>query len=248
MSAEAPIVIVGASLAGLRAAQAVRKADPQREVVVIGAEEHAPYTRPPLSKQLLAGEQEAEQVALPGGDLDVAWRLGVRATGLDLSAHEVALAEGPPQPYERLILATGCRARAWNGPGAELAGVHVLRDLPHALALRDELRPGARLVVLGAGFVGCEVAATARRAGLEVTVVDLAAHPMLPLGAELGARMAALHEEEGVTLRLGVGVAALHGDDRVRRSSSPTAPGCPPTSCWSRSAPRPTWNGSRRAG
>ncbi|MBA2349110.1 MAG: FAD-dependent oxidoreductase [Solirubrobacterales bacterium] len=215
MSTAAPIVIVGASLAGLRAAQALRKADPAREVVVIGQEEHLPYTRPPLSKQLLAGEQEAEHVALPGGDLDVTWRLGVRATGLDRRAHEVVLEEGPPQPYDRVILATGCRARPWTGPGAELSGVHVLRDLPHALALRDELRAGARLVVLGAGFVGCEVAATARRAGLEVTLVDLAAHPMLPLGPAIGSRMADLHEGEGVALRLGVGVEALHGDGRV---------------------------------
>jgi 3-phenylpropionate/trans-cinnamate dioxygenase ferredoxin reductase subunit len=209
------LVIVGASLAGLRAAQAARAAGYAGELIVVGDESHRPYTRPPLSKDLLKGEQSAEECALAHRPLEVQWRLGVAATGLDRARRRVILADGAEIPYERLIVTTGARARPWHGAGAALPGVHTLRGLDDAQALRAALRPGARLVIVGAGFIGCEVAASARAVGVEVVVVDIAAHPMLPLGPELGARCARLHAEHGVQLRCGVGIEALLGSDRV---------------------------------
>ncbi|HLJ02603.1 MAG TPA: FAD-dependent oxidoreductase [Solirubrobacteraceae bacterium] len=201
------LVVVGASLAGLRAAQAARAAGFEGKLTVVGDESHLPYTRPPLSKELLCGVQTPEQCALPHGSLDVQWRLGAAATGLDRAAHQVLLADGERIGYDRLVIATGCRARTWPGP--ELEGVVTLRDLDDALALRASLTSGARLLIVGAGFIGCEVAASARKRDVEVTVVDIAGQPMLPLGAELGARCARLHEEHGVDLRLGTGVSRL---------------------------------------
>lgn len=212
------IVVVGASLAGLRAAQALRSAGHDGDVVLVGAESRRPYTRPPLSKELLAGRHAPERCDLPSDGLDVRWRLGVAATGLDRARRRVLLADGDALPYDRLIVATGCRARRWSGPGAELDGLHVVRDLDDALALRAALTDGSpRVAIVGAGFVGAEVAATARTLGLDVTLIDVAPHPLVPLGPALGARCAELHRERGVTLRLGTGVAALRGgaDGRV---------------------------------
>jgi NADPH-dependent 2,4-dienoyl-CoA reductase/sulfur reductase-like enzyme len=125
------------------------------------------------------------------------------------------LADGDELPYDRLILATGSRARRWPGAGGELQGVHVLRTLDDALALRAAFERRPRVVVVGAGFIGCEVAQTARKQGLDVTVIDIAPTPMLPLGAQLGEWCAALHRDNGVDLRLRTGVAALHGAARV---------------------------------
>jgi 3-phenylpropionate/trans-cinnamate dioxygenase ferredoxin reductase component len=209
------LVVVGASLAGLRAAGAARSAGFDGELVVVGDEARMPYTRPPLSKELLAGHHTEEQCAFPAAAVDAEWRLGSAATGLDRERRQVLLADGEALPYDRLVVATGCRARSWPGPGADLPGVHVLRDLDDALALRAALERGPRLAIVGAGFVGCEVAATARKHGLDVTVVDVAEQPMVPLGPELGARCADLHRGHGVDLRLGVGVAGLLGTDRV---------------------------------
>jgi 3-phenylpropionate/trans-cinnamate dioxygenase ferredoxin reductase subunit len=208
------LVVVGASLAGMRAAQAARTNGFDGELTVIGAETHPPYTRPPLSKLLLAGEQEATDVDLRSGELDVQWRLGVTATALDRDAHVVRLGDGGEVPYDRVIVATGCRARRWPvGEVAvhDLAGVHTLRGLDDALALRAELEPTRRLTIVGAGFVGCEVAATARARGIEVTLIDVAPTPMGPLGPELGARCAELHRAHGVELRLGAAVSEIHG-------------------------------------
>src|SRR4051794_1087181 len=210
------IVVIGASLAGLRAAQAVRSAGHEGELVLVGAEEHRPYTRPPLSKQLLAGEQSHDDCAFPCDTLEAQWRPGAAATALGLAAKTLTPADGDAVAYDRLIVATGSRARPWPGERAQLAGVHTLRDVGDALALRAALQAGPRrLAIVGAGFVGCEVAATARKAGVEVTLIDVAPQPMLPLGPELGARCADLHRAHGVDLRLGVGVAGLRGTDRV---------------------------------
>jgi NADPH-dependent 2,4-dienoyl-CoA reductase/sulfur reductase-like enzyme len=210
---ERPVVIVGASLAGLRAAQALRKAEYGGPLVVVGAERHLPYTRPPLSKELLGGAQEAEHAALPCEDLDVEWRLGTTATGLDLERRELLLG-AERLPYAKLLIATGSRARTWPGPVPD--GVFVLRDLDDALALRAALAGRPRLAVVGAGFVGCEVAATARKQGLDVTLIDVAPQPMTPLGQDVGARVAELHRSHGVTLRLGVGVDGFDGDGSLR--------------------------------
>jgi 3-phenylpropionate/trans-cinnamate dioxygenase ferredoxin reductase component len=207
------VVVVGASLAGMRAAQAARAGGFDGELVVVGEEPHLPYTRPPLSKELLAGEHEVERVMLPADKFDAQWRLGVRATGLDRDRRRVRLADGDEIPYDRLILATGSRARRWPGP--ELEGVHVLRSLDDAIALRAGFERRPRVVVVGAGFIGCEVAQTARKQGLDVTMIDIARAPMLPLGPQLGEWCADLHRDQGVDLRLGTGVAAFHGTGRV---------------------------------
>jgi NADPH-dependent 2,4-dienoyl-CoA reductase/sulfur reductase-like enzyme len=207
------LVVVGASLAGLRAAQAARAAGFDGELVIVGDEEHLPYTRPPLSKELLAGVQTRGDCDLPSQAVAAEWRLGVAAAGLDRAAHRVVLADGETVPYDRLIVATGCRARPW--PGESLEGMHTLRSVDDALRLRAAFAQRPRVAIIGAGFIGCEVAATARKQELAVTVVDVAPQPMLPLGPELGARCAAMHRDHGVDLKLQTGVAAIEGDRRV---------------------------------
>src|SRR5579875_3907695 len=133
------LVVVGASLAGLRAAQAARSAGFSGELTIVGEELHRPYNRPPLSKELLWEKQTPEQLSFPCDTLEADWRLGAAATSLDREARQVRLADGSAIGYDRLIIATGTRARRWNGAGAELAGVHVLRDLDDALALKAAL-------------------------------------------------------------------------------------------------------------
>ena len=209
------LLIVGASLAGLRAAQAARKAGFEGELVMVGEERHLPYTRPPLSKELLAGEHPDDRVEFPCDTLDAEWRLGVSASALDRRRRRVVLSDGDEVAYDRLILATGSRPRRWPGAGAELDGVHVLRTIEDSLALRGAFDRRPRVAIVGAGFIGCEVAQTARKAGLDVTLIDIAATPMLPLGPELGLWCAELHRGHGVDLRLATGVAALVGDGRV---------------------------------
>jgi NADPH-dependent 2,4-dienoyl-CoA reductase/sulfur reductase-like enzyme len=209
------LVIVGASLAGLRAAQAARKAGFDGELVMVGEERHLPYTRPPLSKELLAGEHTVDRVQLPCDELEAEWRVGVPAAGLDRARRRVVLSGGDEVQYDRLVLATGSRPRRWPGAGADLDGVHVLRDLDDALALRAAFDQRPRVAIVGAGFIGCEVAQTARKEGLEVTLIDVAPTPMLPLGPELGGWCAELHRDHGVDVRLGIGVAGLIGDGRV---------------------------------
>jgi 3-phenylpropionate/trans-cinnamate dioxygenase ferredoxin reductase component len=203
------LVVVGASLAGLRAAQAARAAGFDGELVVVGDEPHLPYTRPPLSKELLAGVQTPDDCALKSQAVDADWRLGAPATGLDRAAKLVRLADGDAVPYDRLIVATGCRARSW--PGAALPGMHTLRSVDDALRLKAAFAQRPTVAIIGAGFIGCEVAATARKQGLDVTVVDIAPHPMLPLGPELGELCAAIHRRHGVDLRLETGVAGVDG-------------------------------------
>lgn len=204
------LVIVGASLAGMRAAQAARRAGHEGELVVIGDEPHLPYTRPPLSKELLSGAHEPERTALPGRDrFEADWRLGRAATGLDRGRKVVVLDEGEEIGYDRLVLATGSRARDWPGPGAGLDGVFTLRRIEDSLALREVLAPGVRLAIVGAGFIGCEVAATASARGVEVTMIDVAEHPLVPLGRRLGRRWSERHADAGVDLRLGTGVSEL---------------------------------------
>ncbi|HEV7177491.1 MAG TPA: FAD-dependent oxidoreductase [Solirubrobacteraceae bacterium] len=209
------LVIVGASLAGHRAAQAARGAGFEGDLTVVGEEHHPPYTRPPLSKELLAGEQDVDRVHFPCDKFEAQWRLGVSAVRLDRGRRRVVLSDGDELAYDRLIVATGSRARSWPGSGAELEGVHMLRSLDDALALRAEFDRRPRVAIVGAGFIGCEVAQTARKQGLDVTLIDVADTPMLPLGPTLGQWCAELHRDNGVDLRLGTGVAALVGNGRV---------------------------------
>ncbi len=216
------VVIVGASLAGLNAAEALRRAGFDGTVTLIGAEKHLPYDRPPLSKQVLAGDWTPDRVELTDhdelADLEVEARLGAAAQSLDLGARELTLADGATVGFDGLIIATGARCRTLAAAEG-LAGVHVLRSLDDCLALRADFDASPqRVVVVGAGFIGAEVAATARRRGLQVTLVEALANPLSRvLGDEMGRVCAELHRDHGVDLRTGVGVADLVGEGRVRQ-------------------------------
>lgn len=211
------VAVVGGSLAGLNAARALRTQGFDGRIVLIGAEEHFPYDRPPLSKEFLAGRVELSEIALStdsDADLDIEWCLGTPAAQLDRAGSRVVLASGREVPADGVVVATGARARALPGSPA---GVHTLRTAEDAVALREELVPEARLVVIGAGFIGAEVASTARELGAVVTVVEMADVPLThALGAHLGAVCAGLHNDNGVHLITGVEVAGFAGHDRVR--------------------------------
>ncbi len=211
------IAVVGGSLAGLSAIRALRRQGFDGQVLVIGAEPHRPYDRPPLSKEFLAGSAGERDIALEADDEDLGaeWRFGVRATALRPGSRRIELSDGGSVEVDGVVLATGAVPRLL--PGMEhRAGTHVLRTLDDARALRRDLRPGARLVVVGAGFIGAEVAATARGLGLDVTVVEAAPAPLAgPLGPRMGAIVSSLHADHGVRLLCGVGVAGLTGNGRV---------------------------------
>jgi len=214
------VVVVGASLAGLRATEAMRRDGFAGRIVLVGAEPHLPYDRPPLSKQLLAGEWEPQELALrraPYEELGVELRLGVPATALDAAARVLTLEDGDDLAFDGALLATGATPRTLPGT-PELDGIFVLRTVDDALDLRARLDDGPRVVVVGAGFIGSEVAATCRGRGLQVTVLEALPAPLVRgLGETLGMVCGELHRDHGVDLRLGVGVAAIEGDGRVER-------------------------------
>ena len=216
------VTIVGASLAGMRAAESLRREGFDGTVTVVGDETDAPYDRPPLSKQVLAGEWEPERIALYDADalddLRLTWRLGTRAVALDAASRTVTLDGGERLGADGVVIATGARTRTL--PGTEdLAGVYTLRSLADSLAIRAEFEATPRrVVVVGAGFIGAEVAATARGRGLDVTVVEMAGTPLeRVLGAEMGRVCADVHRDQGVDLRLGLGVAEITGANRVEQ-------------------------------
>lgn len=217
-SAATAVVVVGASLAGFRAAQTLRAEGFDGSLVLVGAEPHRPYERPPLSKQVLAGQWDAAKVALGGSEADLAidWRLGSPAASLDPRARLLTLADGSRIHYDGLVIATGARARSLPGTG-QLEGSFTLRTLDDALAIREALAVGSpRVAVVGAGFIGAEVAATARSTGAQVTLVEPLAVPLArALPAAIGALVAELHRDHGVDVRLGVGVAGIEGTARV---------------------------------
>ena len=213
------VTIVGASLAGLRAAETLRRDGFDGTISLIGDEPHVPYDRPPLSKQFLSGDWEADRLALSpperitGLDLDL--RLGQRATGLDDCSHTIEV-EGTAEGYDGLLIATGARCRTVTGT-ADLAGVYTLRNLDDGLAIRAALRDSPRrVVVVGAGFIGAEVAATAVGYGVPVTMVEALPVPLgRVLGDTVGTVVAELHVDHGVDLRCGVGVEEICGTGRV---------------------------------
>jgi len=209
-------VVVGGSLAGLRTAQALRREGHRGPITIVSAEAHwPPYDRPPLSKQVLVGSLDPERVRLRvPDDLGVDIRSGTRAVALDVSTRTVHLDDGERLAYGALVVATGATPRRISGADG-LAGVHVLRTIDDTLALRSELEQARRVVVIGAGFIGCEVASSCRSLGLDVTVIDLLPLPLAPLGAPGGEVARDLHRANGVQLRLGTGVAGLEGKDRV---------------------------------
>jgi 3-phenylpropionate/trans-cinnamate dioxygenase ferredoxin reductase subunit len=212
------VVIVGASIAGMHAAQTLRAEGFEGAITVVDADANTPYDKPPLSKQVLAGTWDAERITLPAAkaDLDLHYLLGRRAMGLDLADRFVRLDGGERIGYDGLVIATGAAAR-WLPGAPMLEGVHVVRTLDDCLGLRAELdEHPARVVVVGAGFIGAEVAATCRGLGLPVTMIEGADVPLeRALGRDVGTVIAEIHREQGVDLRLGVGVAGLDGSERV---------------------------------
>src|SRR6056297_1143150 len=222
------VVVVGASLAGLRAAETLRQHEVAASVVVVGDEVHRPYDRPPLSKKMLSGEWEPDRIHLRQpdvfDDLDVEWRLGAGATGLDLSERELTLADGSVAGFDGLVIATGAHPRRLAGQ-EHFAHVHELRTLDDSLRLRTAIAPGGRrVVVVGAGFIGLEAAATAKTLGNDVVVLEGAAAPLIRgLGAEMGEAIADLHRAHGVEVRCGVLIDGLT-DEGVRLAGGEIVP------------------------
>jgi len=207
------IVIVGSSLAGVRATETLRSERFDGRIVMVGAEARMPYDRPPLSKKVLAGEWDADRVTLRKPDdlaaLNLEWKMGSPAVALNLAARTITVATGESIPFDGLIVATGGSVkRLPNQPAWR--GVHTLRTLDDSLALRADLVDGHKVVVIGAGFIGLEVAATARGRGCEVTVLEGLEAPMIRgLGAAMGRNAALIHADHGVRLRFGVRVSGL---------------------------------------
>ncbi|MDP6607151.1 MAG: FAD-dependent oxidoreductase [Dehalococcoidia bacterium] len=215
------IAIVGASLAGLSAAEALREAGFEGAVTLVGAEAHLPYDRPPLSKQVLAGDRDGQSTALRiperYDELKLDLLLGRAAARLDATAGTLELQSGESVGYDGLIIATGASPRTLPAT-PELDGIHTLRTLEDCLALRREFEAGPRVAVVGAGFIGAEVAAVARGRGLDVTVLEAAPVPLeRAIGAAMGRVCAALHTAHGVDLRLGVAVEDFDGSARIER-------------------------------
>ncbi|MFF8848233.1 NAD(P)/FAD-dependent oxidoreductase [Streptomyces sp. NPDC015127] len=214
------ITVVGASLAGLSTVRALRAEGYDGTIVVIGEERHTPYDRPPLSKDFLKGDLDADALALGDADeyedLQVEWLLGERAVRLDAADRSLTLAGGRQLRTDGLVVATGAGPRTLPGTD-RLAGVHTLRTLDDAQALRADLSSGLpRVAVIGAGFIGAEVASTAHRLGLHVTVIEALDVPLeRQLGREMGLVCSSLHTDHGVRLLRGTGVAGLTGNGRV---------------------------------
>ena len=213
-----PVVIVGASMGGLRAAEALRRFGYAGPITAIGDEAYPPYNRPPLSKEVLAGEVSHEAVAFPqrAATEDVDWVLGTRVMSADLEHSTVTDDSGSVHEYSALIIATGLRPKRLQVENGDLRGRHAVRTLDDAITLRAALAPGAKVVILGAGFIGCEIAATARKLGCDVTVVAPGVHPIVrPLGLELAKELQHRHEEQGVEFRIKTAVVDLVGVDEV---------------------------------
>jgi 3-phenylpropionate/trans-cinnamate dioxygenase ferredoxin reductase component len=222
MTSDRTFVIVGASLTGAKAAETLRAEGFDERVVLIGAEDERPYERPPLSKDYLRGEAERATVYVhPEGfyaEHDIELRLGRTAVSVNVAGRELALDDGERLRYDRLLLATGAEPRRLSIPGGDLDGVLYLRSVADCDALRARLDRGGAVVVIGAGWIGAEVAASARQRGLEVTVIDPLTVPLeRVLGTEVGAVYRDIHLDHGVQMLLGTGVEAFEGGTAVER-------------------------------
>jgi 3-phenylpropionate/trans-cinnamate dioxygenase ferredoxin reductase subunit len=218
MSTDATYVIVGASLAGAKAAEALRAAGYDGRVVLLGTETELPYERPPLSKGYLLGKAERDTIYVHPKEwyteADIDLRLGVTAIGVDRAAHEVVLADGSRVGYTKLLLTTGSSPRRLQVPGADLDGVLYLRSAGDSDRIKALLGGADRIAVIGAGWIGLEITAAAREAGVGVTVLEAAELPLLRvLGPEVASVFAALHAEHGVDLRFGVQITDITGSE-----------------------------------
>jgi 3-phenylpropionate/trans-cinnamate dioxygenase ferredoxin reductase subunit len=221
MSTRPTHVIVGASLAGAKAAETLRAEGFDGRIVIVGAEAHRPYERPPLSKHLLRGESEIEDAFVHGPSFydsnDIELRTATRVHEVLPHSRVVTVEHGESIPYDRLLLATGARPRHLRVPGADLAGIHYLRTLDDNAAIRSHLETASRVAVVGAGWIGSEVAASVRQLGHEVALIDPAPVPLAAvLGAEIGAVYRDLHAANGVELHMGASVEGFAGSDAVR--------------------------------
>ena len=222
MTTDQTHVIVGAGLAGAKAAETLREEGFDGRIVLVGSEEERPYERPPLSKDYLRGEAGRDKVYVHDdgfyAEHDIELRLGRTAVSLDTASRRLTLDDGEPLHYDRLLLATGAEPRRLEIPGAELDGVFYLRSVQDSDALRARLDGGGALVVVGAGWIGAEVAASAKQRGVDVTVIEPASVPLeRVLGPEVGAIYRDIHSDHGVRMLLGTGVEAFEGDGRVER-------------------------------
>ena len=222
MARDRTFVIAGAGHAGGRAAEALRSADFDGRIVLIGEENYPPYERPPLSKELLRGDDGVERTFLNPAEFyagkGIEHRPGTRVEGIEAEAHRLRLGDGEALDYDKLLLTTGGRVRRLTLPGADLDGVHYLRGIDDSLAIRKALAADAAIVIIGGGFIGLEVASSARARGCKVSVIEL---QDVLLGrvadAEIGRLLADVHGAHGVEVLTGVGVERLEGDGRVRR-------------------------------
>jgi 3-phenylpropionate/trans-cinnamate dioxygenase ferredoxin reductase component len=222
MSSTQTHVIAGAGLAGAKAAEALREEGFDGRIVLVGEEPELPYERPPLSKNYLRGESPREEARVhPEGFYEehgIELRSGTAVESLDPSADEVVLSGGERLPFDRLLIATGAEPRRLPLPGADLEGVHLLRNLPDSEAIAASIRRGGRMVVIGGGWIGSEVAASARMLGAEVTMVEAAALPLeRVLGPELGEIYAGIHRDQGVRVLTSARLEAFEGAGRVER-------------------------------
>ena len=220
MSGTESIVIIGAGHAGGRAAEAMRAAGHAGRITLVGAESHVPYERPPLSKELLAGTMDVEKTYLNPDSFyeenDIQLHLGVTAQEIERNLGRVRLDDDTDVAFDKLLLATGGRVRKLSCEGADLKGVHYIRDLTDTLTLRPELQEGTRLCVIGGGFIGLEVAATARKLGCHVTVVELANEVLARVAdPSVGALVADRHRAQGVHVLTGASVERIEGDAEV---------------------------------
>ena len=208
---ERRVVIVGGGLGAYRVAGQLRQCGHQGTITVLGAEVHRPYDRPPLSKQVLRGERDSSSFADADG-LDVRWILGSRALSVDVDSRKIVIEDGRVLSYDVLVLAPGGRPRTL--PGIDVgSGIHVLRTIDDAQAIRDSIRSSKRLVVVGAGFIGCEIAASARQVGCHVDLIEGLSAPLIRvLGADAASRVLDLHDAHGVRMHFGAGVDGLQRD------------------------------------
>jgi 3-phenylpropionate/trans-cinnamate dioxygenase ferredoxin reductase component len=220
MTESGRIVIIGASLAGAKAAETLRAEGWTGQVVLVGAETELPYERPPLSKDVLLGKKQPESARLHDrqwyDDNTIELRLGTEATSLDTKARTVTLTDGAELSYDQLLISTGSRVRKLDVPGADLPGIHYLRTAAESQSLTDAYATKPRVVVVGAGWIGLEAAAAARERGCEVTLIEPQPTALAAvLGEQVGGLFADLHRRHGVDLRFGTGVAAFLGDDKL---------------------------------